>query len=177
MHFHKVRPLTGYLCGSKFFGRGTANTRANLSEKHRNITSVNAHVMATNKSVREKIARSASGPAEGLVQRLQKLDAEKREAASAKQRAAAAVTSATEDVSMSDDESTQSKTAPDGVSELQFGDLPVVKPMSRASDADDDTAVDYQEYSPEEGEEEEEEEGITVRRDSIDEWVEYEELR
>ncbi|KAF1318301.1 hypothetical protein FI667_g14062, partial [Globisporangium splendens] len=130
--------------------------------------------MATNKSVREKIARSASGPAEGLVQRLQKLDAEKREAASAKQRAAAAVTSATEDVSMSDDESTQSKTAPDGVSELQFGDLPVIKPMSRASDADDDTAVDYQEYSPEEGEEEE---GITVRRDSIDEWVEYEELR
>ncbi|KAF1313310.1 hypothetical protein FI667_g17497, partial [Globisporangium splendens] len=130
--------------------------------------------MATNKSVREKIARSASGPAEGLVQRLQKLGAEKREAASAKQRAAAAVTSATEDVSMSDDESTQSKTAPDGVSELQFGDLPAIKPMSRASDADDDTAVDYQEYSPEEGEEEE---GITVRRDSIDEWVEYEELR
>ncbi|KAF1314284.1 hypothetical protein FI667_g16804, partial [Globisporangium splendens] len=159
---------------SEFFGRGTANTRANLSEKHRNITSVNAHVMATNKSVREKIARSVSGPAEGLVQRLQKLDAEKREAASAKQRAAAAVTSATEDVSMSDDESTQSKTAPDGVSELQFGDLPVIKPMSRASDADDDTAVDYQEYSPEEGEEEE---GITVRRYSIDEWVEYEELR
>ncbi|KAF1332721.1 putative retroelement, partial [Globisporangium splendens] len=159
---------------SVFFGRGTANTRANLSEKHRNITSVNAHVMATNKSVREKIARSVSGPAEGLVQRLQKLGAEKREAASAKQRAAAAVTSATEDVSMSDDESTQSKTAPDGVSELQFGDLPVIKPMSRASDADDDTAVDYQEYSPEEGEEEE---GITVRRDSIDEWVEYEELR
>ncbi|KAF1313491.1 hypothetical protein FI667_g17312, partial [Globisporangium splendens] len=132
---------------SVFFGRGTANARANLSEKHRNITSVNAHVMATNKSVREKIARSASGPAEGLVQRLQKLDAEKREAASAKQRAA--VTSATEDVSMSDDESAQSKTAPDGV-------------------------IDYQEYSPEEGEEEE---GITVRRDSIDEWVEYEELR
>ncbi|KAF1318564.1 hypothetical protein FI667_g13820, partial [Globisporangium splendens] len=130
--------------------------------------------MATNKSVREKIARSASGPAEGLVQRLQKLGAEKREAASAKQRAAAAVTSATEDVSMSDDETAQLKTAPDGVSELQFGDLPAIKPMSRASDADDDTAVDYQEYSPEEGEEEE---SITVRRDSIDEWVEYEELR
>ncbi|KAF1318629.1 hypothetical protein FI667_g13779, partial [Globisporangium splendens] len=128
--------------------------------------------MATNKLVREKTARSASGPAEGLVQRLQKLGAEKREAASAKQRAA--VTSATEDVSMSDDESTQSKTAPDGVSELHFGDLPVIKPMSRASDADDDTAVDYQEYSPEEGEEEE---GITVRRNSIDEWVECEELR
>ncbi|KAF1313504.1 hypothetical protein FI667_g17284, partial [Globisporangium splendens] len=127
--------------------------------------------MATNKSVREKIPRSVSGPAEGLVQRLQKLDAEKREAASAKQRAAAAVTSATEDVSMSNDESAQLKTAPDRVSELQFGDLPAIKPMSRVSDADDDTAVDYQEYSPEE------EEGITARRDSIDEWVEYEELR
>jgi hypothetical protein len=45
--------------------------------------------------------------------------------------------------------------------------------MSRASDVDDDTAVDYQEYSPEEGEEEED---ITVKRDSIDKWVEYKEL-
>ncbi|KAF1336863.1 hypothetical protein FI667_g42, partial [Globisporangium splendens] len=92
--------------------------------------------MATNKSVREKIARSASGPAEGLVQRLQKLGAEKREAASAKQRAAL-------------------RSRLPRKTELQFGDLPVIKPMSRASDADDDTAVDYQEYSPEEGEEEE----------------------
>ncbi|KAF1315244.1 hypothetical protein FI667_g16114, partial [Globisporangium splendens] len=114
--------------------------------------------MATNKSVREKIARSASGPAEGLVQRLQKLDAEKREAASAKQRAAAEITTSTVDVSMSDVESTQSKAAPDGVSELQFGDFPAIKPMSRACDGG-------------------EEEDITLRRDSIDEWVEYEELR
>ncbi|KAF1319662.1 reverse transcriptase, partial [Globisporangium splendens] len=62
----------------------TGHFRVTQHEKHRNITSVNAHVMATNKSVREKIARSASGPAEGLVQRPQKLDAEKRETASAK---------------------------------------------------------------------------------------------
>ncbi|KAF1319685.1 hypothetical protein FI667_g12930, partial [Globisporangium splendens] len=129
--------------------------------------------MATNKSVREKIARCASGPTEGLVQRLQKLDAEKRETASAKQRAAAATTTATVDVSMSDVESTQPKAAPDCVSELQFGDLPAIMPMSRACDAEDDTAVDYQEYSPEEGEEGED---ITVKLGSIDEWVEYEEL-
>ncbi|KAF1331520.1 hypothetical protein FI667_g4262, partial [Globisporangium splendens] len=147
--------------------------RAKLSENRRKITSVNAHVMATNKSVREKIARCASGPTEGLVQRLQKLDAEKRETASAKQRAAAAITTATVDVSMSDVESTQSKAAPDCVSELQFGDLPAIMPMSRTSDAEDDTAVDYQEYSPEE---EEEGEDITVKLGSIDEWVEYEEL-
>jgi len=82
--------------------------------------------MATNKSVREKIARCASGPAEGLVQKLQKLDAEKREAATAQQRTAATVTSATVDVSMSDVESTQSKAAPDSVSELRFGDLPAI---------------------------------------------------
>ncbi|KAF1321861.1 hypothetical protein FI667_g11739, partial [Globisporangium splendens] len=129
--------------------------------------------MATNKSVREKIARCASGPAEGLVQRLQKLDAEKRETASAKQRAAAATTTATVDVSMSDVESTQPKAAPDCVSELQFGDLPAIMPMSRTSDAEEDTAVDYQEYSPEEGEEGED---ITVKLGSIGEWVEYEEL-
>jgi len=46
--------------------------------------------------------------------------------------------------------------------------------MSSKSDADDDTAVDYQEGSPAEGEEEED---ITVKRGSIDEWIDYEELR
>ena len=34
--------------------RGTANARARLSEKHPKITSVNKHVMATNKSVLQK---------------------------------------------------------------------------------------------------------------------------
>ncbi|KAF1319760.1 hypothetical protein FI667_g12873, partial [Globisporangium splendens] len=112
--------------------------------------------MATNKSVREKIARCASGPAEGLVQRLQKLDAEKRETASAKQRAAAATTTATVDVSMSDVESTQPKAAPDCDKRRRRrhgSRLPRVL--------------------PEEGEEGED---ITVKLGSIGEWVEYEEL-
>ncbi|KAF1328863.1 hypothetical protein FI667_g6411, partial [Globisporangium splendens] len=112
--------------------------------------------MATNKSVREKIARCASGPAEGLVQRLQKLDAEKRETASAKQRAAAATTTATVDVGMSDVESTQPKAAPDCDKRRRRrhgSRLPRVL--------------------PEEGEEGED---ITVKLGSIGEWVEYEEL-
>ncbi|KAF1315121.1 Gag protein, partial [Globisporangium splendens] len=136
-----------------------------------------AHVsiMATNKAVREKLARQKGEGVGTLVETLRKRE-EDREVASSARRTT--VTADAVDVPAESDgrSAPTSDSAPAISSELRFGDLPSVKPLFARALEEEEATEEFL-VVDNDGSSLEDEGALTVKLGSIDEWVEYEELQ
>ncbi|KAF1334477.1 Gag protein, partial [Globisporangium splendens] len=143
---------------------------------HNTIT-VLAHVsiMATNKAVREKLARQKGEGVGTLVETLRKRE-EDREVASSARRTT--VTADAVDVPAESDgrSAPTSDSAPAISSELRFGDLPSVKPLFARALEEEEATEEFL-VVDNDGSSLEDEGALTVKLGSVDEWVEYEELQ
>ncbi|KAF1323653.1 hypothetical protein FI667_g10371, partial [Globisporangium splendens] len=125
--------------------------------------------MATNKAVREKLARQKGEGVGTLVETLRKRE-EDREVASSARRTT--VTADAVDVPAESDgrSALTSDSAPAISSELRFGDLPSVKPLRGKEEATGNSS--YNDTRPKTRKRK-----LTMKLGSVDEWVEYEELQ
>ncbi|KAF1323451.1 hypothetical protein FI667_g10563, partial [Globisporangium splendens] len=131
--------------------------------------------MATNKAVREKLARQKGEGVGTLVETLRKRE-EDREVASSARRTT--VTADAVDVPAESDgrSAPTSDSAPAISSELRFGDLPSVKPLFARALEEEEATEEFL-VVDNDGSSLEDEGALTVKLGSIDEWVEYEELQ
>ncbi|KAF1334922.1 reverse transcriptase, partial [Globisporangium splendens] len=142
-----------------------------------NTIAVLAHVsiMATNKAVREKLARQKGEGVVTLVETLRKREEDREVASSARRTTVAA--DAVDVPAESDGRSAlTSDSAPAISSELRFGDLPSVKLLFARGLEEGEVTEEFL-VVDNDGSSLKDEGALTVKLGSIDEWVEYEELQ
>ncbi|KAF1319762.1 hypothetical protein FI667_g12878, partial [Globisporangium splendens] len=131
--------------------------------------------MATNKAVREKLARQKGEGVGTLVETLRKREEDREVASSARRTTVAA--DAVDVPAESDGRSAlTSDSAPAISSELRFGDLPSVKLLFARGLEEGEVTEEFL-VVDNDGSSLKDEGALTVKLGSIDEWVEYEELQ
>ncbi|KAF1325824.1 hypothetical protein FI667_g8978, partial [Globisporangium splendens] len=131
--------------------------------------------MATNKAVREKLARQKGEGVGTLVETLRKCEEDREVAPSARR---TTVTADAVDVPAESDgrSALTSDSAPAISSELRFGDLPSVRPLFARALEEEEVTEEFL-VVDNDGSSLEDEGALTMKLGSIDEWVKYEELQ